>query len=512
MSMDPESNAAATRTGARPAARSRRIHAAASTPAARLMLYRVWTAVGVCVLCIFALNVMGVLAPVIEFLAVGALIAFVEAPIVNFLEHRGVARGAAAFVGLVVVVAAIALVFGTVLPVFTEQVLEILQRLPGQLRGLGDWLTGLSREFSALASSDWADELNDAIASLASSLAGYVTAIAAEMGKGMVPFISGFASQLFVMFLGLVLAYWLALDYPRIHREVGVIVGGEREVGYRFMVAVLSRSVGGYMSGMIVTSVVNGLLAFVGLMVIGHPYAGLMGVLTGLFHLVPVVGPFVSALFATLLAFFVEPLTALWTLVVCVVMQNVTDNVISPKVMQSSVQVHPAMSLTALVVGSALLGPIGMVVAIPLCAALKGLFIFYFEGTTERALVSYDGAIFKGTPFRDAQGRPVPAFDALGDDKFAADSEIIDDDAVPEATAAPKPELDNPWSKIAGLQPGSTGMWRIPFAPDRGPAKAGGGRPGAPYADPRPDARPGGAEAPADRPPARRRPDPPEIS
>ena len=62
---------------------------------------------------------------------------------------------------------------------------------------------------------------------------------------------------------------------------------------------------------------------------------------------------------------------ALWTLVVTMVAQNVTDNVISPKVMQSSVQVHPIMSLTALVIGSALMGPIGMIIAIPLCAALK---------------------------------------------------------------------------------------------------------------------------------------------
>ena len=58
-----------------------------------------------------------------------------------------------------------------------------------------------------------------------------------------------------------------------------------------------------------------------------------------------------------------SPMLALWTLVVTMVAQNVTDNVISPKVMQSSVQVHPIMSLTALVIGSALMGPIGMVIA-----------------------------------------------------------------------------------------------------------------------------------------------------
>lgn len=133
------------------------------------------------------------------------------------------------------------------------------------------------------------------------------------------------------------------------------------------------------------------------------------------------------------------------------VAQNLTDNVISPKVMQSTVQIHPAMSLAALVVGSSLLGALGMVIAIPLCAALKGLFIFYFEKQTGRAIVSYEGAIFKGTPFRDGQNRPVPAFDALGEDSFVTDSELLDDEVAPSGSAVPKPELDNPWGKIAFL-------------------------------------------------------------
>ena len=172
-----------------------------------------------------------------------------------------------------------------------------------------------------------------------------------------------------------------------------------------------------------------------------------MAIFTGIMHLVPVVGPWVSAAIATVLGFMFSPMLALWTLVVTMVAQNVTDNVISPKVMQSSVQVHPVMSLTVLVIGSALMGAIGMVVAIPLCAALKGIFVYYFENETGRQLVAYDGAVFKGTPYRDAEGNPVAAYDALGDDTFIYESELIGNETAPEAKAMPKPELENPWIK-----------------------------------------------------------------
>ena len=213
-----------------------------------------------------------------------------------------------------------------------------------------------------------------------------MTDLASDLGRGVVPVIGGFANTLFTAFLGLVLAYWLARDYPKIHREIGLALGEEKDDDYRFIVAILSRSVGGYMRSMIITSVINGVLVFLGLTICHHPYAGLMGMLTALFHLIPVVGPVFSSAIAVVVAFFYGPVLAFWTLVITVVAQNITDNVISPKVMQSTVQVHPAMSLAAIVIGSALMGPLGMVVAIPLCAALKGLFIFYYEKSRSASL------------------------------------------------------------------------------------------------------------------------------
>lgn len=433
--------------------------------ATRLAFYRVWIVVGAIIIAATVLNVMGVLGPMILFLAVGSLVAFVESPIVNLLDRKGMPRGLAAFIGLLVVVAVIVGLVMVVVPVFANQMLEVLSQLPAQLRQLGDLLIQQSSKLSSFSSSvgatgEVASQLDDALGSLADLASSFGTDLAANVGRGIIPAISGFASGLFVVFLGLVLAYWLALDYPRIHREIGMILGEGREANYRLVVAIISSSVGGYMRGMVITSLVNGVLAFAGLALIGHPYAALMGVLTGILHLVPVIGPAISCAAATLVAFFYGPMMAVWTLVWTMVAQNVTDNVISPKVMQSSVQVHPAMSLTALVIGSALMGALGMVIAIPLSAAIKGVFVFYFESDTGRQLVSWEGALFRGRPYHDAAGAPVPAYDALGDDRFVTDSRIVDDDLAPAAEAVPKPEsdqgniLENPWAALSGLQEG----------------------------------------------------------
>lgn len=431
----------------------------------RILTFRIWSIVGLLIIGSMLLNVMGVLAPVIEFLAIGSLIAFVEAPIVNALEHRGVPRAAGALVGLLVVVTVVVLVFTLLLPMFFDQILDVLNMMPRYLATLQIWATDLLDDMRSMTANDTLSSLNDLLVSLQRNATVFVTDLATDLGRGVMPFIGSFANTMFIGFLGLVLAYWFACDYPTIHGEIGRALGGRKEDDYRFLVAILSRSVGGYMRSTIITSVINGVLVFIALLAIGHPYAGLMGVITAIFHLIPVIGPVFSAAIAVIIAFFYGPSTAIWTLVLCVIAQNITDNVISPKVMQSTVQVHPAMSLAAIVIGSALMGPLGMVVAIPLCAALKGLFIFYFEQTTERQLVSYDGAIFKGTPFLDDKGNPVPAFDALGDDRFVAHSEILDSDVMPDATVVPKPksDLEIPWPKLTGLQSGGTGVFKMPF-------------------------------------------------
>lgn len=429
---------------------------------------RVWIVVGAIIIGTAALNVLDVLAPVIEFFAVGSLVAFVAAPIVNGLEARGVSRSAGGLVGLAVVIAVIVLILMIVAPLIFSQLLELFSRVPQQLRDLGDWLGTLTGDFKFLAEYSWASQLSTVFDTVADNAARYAATVAGDLGRGVIPFISSVGSQLFIVFLGLVLAYWLVCDYPRIHREIGTIVGEGHEMSYRFMVAILSRSVGGYMRGTIITSAIDGALSFVGFLVIGHPYALLMGVLTALFHLIPVVGPVISSAFATLVALFYSPALAIWTLVICMVAQNITDNILSPRIMQSAVSVHPAMSLVAIVVGSALMGPLGMVVAIPLCAALKGLFIFYFEKQTKRQIVSWDGAVFQGQPFHDEAGDPVPAYDALGNDSFVSDSQLISDEAAPSAEAEPKPpELENPWANLMALnnlQARGTGMFRNPFA------------------------------------------------
>ncbi len=419
---------------------------------ARITFFNIWIVIGAIIIASVALNLIGSLSSVLLFLSVGCLSAFVASPIVNWLERHRVPRGAGALIGLIVVMVGLILLFALVIPMVTGQLIDLLRDAPSKFSALGAWVVRMESKYAVVEHLNDIVQLDSIFTAAQDIVNQALSGLLAAVRDGIVPMVNNIASTVFIVFLGFVLAFWLACDYPRINEEICRVLPDGKADDYRLMVAVVSRSVGGYLRSTVINSVIQGFLAFVGFTIVGHPYAGAMGVLSGVLNIIPVVGPSISAALASLIALVYSPIMALWTMVMAMLSQNITDNVIAPKINQSTMQVHPVLSLTALVVGSTFGGAAGMIVALPLVAVIKSLFIFYFETRTGEQIVSYEGALFRGAPFRDAQGNPVPAFDALGDDSFVADSQIIDESSVPEAEAMPKPELENPWAKLIDFE------------------------------------------------------------
>lgn len=419
---------------------------------ARITFFNIWIVIGAIIIASVALNLIGSLSSVLLFLSVGCLSAFVASPIVNWLERHRVPRGAGALIGLIVVMVGLILLFALVIPMVTGQLIDLLRDAPSKFSALGAWVVRMESKYAVVEHLNDIVQLDSIFTAAQDIVNQALSGLLAAVRDGIVPMVNNIASTVFIVFLGFVLAFWLACDYPRINEEICRVLPEGKADDYRLMVAVVSRSVGGYLRSTVINSVIQGFLAFVGFTIVGHPYAGAMGVLSGVLNIIPVVGPSISAALASLIALVYSPIMALWTMVMAMLSQNITDNVIAPKINQSTMQVHPVLSLTALVVGLTFGGAAGMIVALPLVAVIKSLFIFYFETRTGEQIVSYEGALFRGAPFRDAQGNPVPAFDALGDDSFVADSQIIDESSAPEAEAMPKPELENPWAKLIDFE------------------------------------------------------------
>ncbi len=392
----------------------------------RLRATVVWAIVGAIALFLLAVRGLAVVGQAVELLLIGIITGFICSPITNWLEDRHVPRGIAALLALLIVVSCIVALVALFVGPFARELMALLRSVPSYFSQVEDALGTFWDTFGSNSSTNVQSTVNALVQVLTEAGSGIASDLARNLSTGLVANLTDLAGHFVTFFLGLILAYWFALDYPKIMRELATIAGPEYDEEMVLTFAVLSRSMGGYMRGTLITSLANGLMVAAGLALLGHPYAGLLGIATFVLHFVPVIGPFLSSISAVLLGLFVSPLCAFWTLVITVVAQNVTDNVLSPLVMQSSIKIHPALSLLGIIIGGALGGAVGMLLAVPLTAAIKGFFVYYFESHTGRQLVSKEGAIFGSTPFNYADGRPQPTFDALDDDTFIARSRLLD--------------------------------------------------------------------------------------
>ena len=392
----------------------------------RLRATVTWAIVGAIVLFLLAVRGLAVVGQAVELLLIGIITGFICSPITNWLEDRRVPRSIAALLALLIVVSCIVALVALFVGPFARELMALLRNVPSYFSQVEDALGTFWDTFGSSSSTNVQSTVNALVQVLTEAGSGIASDLARNLSTGLVANLTDLAGHFVTFFLGLILAYWFALDYPKIMRELAVIAGPEYDEEMVLTFAVLSRSMGGYMRGTLITSLANGLMVAAGLALLGHPYAGLLGIATFVLHFVPVIGPFLSSIFAVLLGLFVSLPCAFWTLVITVVAQNVTDNVLSPLVMRSSIKIHPALSLLGIIIGGALGGAVGMLLAVPLTAAIKGFFVYYFESHTGRQLVSKEGAFFGSTPFNYADGRPQPTFDALDDDTFIARSRLLD--------------------------------------------------------------------------------------
>lgn len=187
---------------------------------------------------------------------------------------------------------------------------------------------------------------------------------------------------LLVVFLSL---YWL-LAAPQLGRFVRSLFPPERRERAGEVQADLGRTVGGYVRGVGINVVLVAIVSYIGLRLIGLPFALIFAVIAGLLEVIPIVGAFIAGAIIVGFALSQSLQTALITLVFFVALQQLEGNVLTPMVMRSQTDIHPLLILVALVLGGAVGGLLGVLVAIPLAGALKVLVVEVFAPALRRRI------------------------------------------------------------------------------------------------------------------------------
>ncbi len=163
------------------------------------------------------------------------------------------------------------------------------------------------------------------------------------------------------------MTYYLLIERPHLHKYFTRFFGAnDAESKAEAFIQEVENRVGGWVRGELLLMSIIGIMTYVGLLLLGIPYAIPLAILAGLLEAVPNLGPTMSALPAILLGLTISPLTAIGALAMSILIQQLENNLIVPKVMQAATGVVPLVTIIVLMIGFTLGGIIGAVLAMPL--------------------------------------------------------------------------------------------------------------------------------------------------
>lgn len=370
---------------------------------------RVWTIIGALIVAYVALWVLGRISTALAPFLLALVVVFMLNPVVRVFERQGrvprVAAVAMAY-GVVGAIVTVAMLF--VVPPAAEQLAAFFGEFPRAYARANEFWFEALRRYQALRLPAWIDQF---AATLQSGLTARLGAWSSALAGGVFTVGSQTVTLVLDFVLALVIAFYLLVDYRTIRDEILSLFRGARREEAEHVMGQVTKTLTGFLRGQLLVAFATGVMAALGLWIIGVPYAGVIGAITGILDVIPYLGPLVGGVIAAISAAFVSPWLALWAVVVIFVVQQIEGLFLAPRVMSGQVDLHPVLVIFSLLVGATLGGLVGMLLSIPVAAVAKGLFVYYYEKHTSETLASEDGALFRDANAesrkrKPAEGRP----------------------------------------------------------------------------------------------------------
>ncbi|MGW1029774.1 AI-2E family transporter [Streptomyces sp. NPDC002577] len=306
-------------------------------------------------------------------LLINVLIAFFLAlavePAVSWMASRGMRRGMATglvFLAVLIASAGFVTLLGSML---AGQIVSMVEEFPKYLDSVINWInssfhTQLNRVEiqNNLVHSDWLQKY------VQNGASGVLDVSAQVLGG------------LFQLLTVLLFSFYFAADGPRLRRALCSVLPPAKQAEVLRAWEIAVDKTGGYLYSRGLMALISCIAHYILLAALEVPYAPALAVWVGLVsQFIPTIGTYLAGALPMLIAFTVDPWYALWVLVFVVVYQQFENYLLQPKLTAKSVDIHPAVAFGSVIAGTALLGAVGALIAIPAAATLQAFLGAYVK-------------------------------------------------------------------------------------------------------------------------------------
>lgn len=353
---------------------------------------KVWTIIGVGIIFLAVLRLFGLISTGVATIALTAFIVFTCHGVVNFFEEHHIPRILGTLLTFLIGFAVIALLMVLVVPALITQITELTAALPGHAQQAMDWARWYARSDNSLFTTAQAYSVIDKAQDW---LMGNADKMVTVLTGGVMGFGAAVGTGAFVIFISLIASLWLLADLPKISVEFRNLFNESQQKTLDIIAGSFGTAIYGWAKSTFICAAINGVLVGILFFFFGVPYPSILGLMTGVLYIIPYIGPLITYVVCTIVGFTAGVVPGILSLVISLVVHETIVNILSPKLMKSSVNVHPAITLIAIIIGEGIAGVWGMLLAVPVVAAAQAIFVTYFEASTGKQLYTEDGALFQ---------------------------------------------------------------------------------------------------------------------
>ena len=296
------------------------------------------------------------------------IISYILHPLVIKLEKNKIKRSTAILLIYLVFGVMLTVLVIYIVPEMIDNTRELINILPSITLDFTDNFNGMVK---IISTSKWPEDVKSAIFREINNWVVIAENMILDTLKNTLTGLMKTVSTLLDLALAMIIAYYILKDAEHFkHVSLSLVPKGWRNwliITFREINSVLSK----FIQGQLLTALIIGILETIGLFIVGVKYPLILGMIGGVANIIPYFGPFIGAIPAVAVALIESPVKAIWTIIVFLIVQQLDNGFISPKIIEGRLGLHPVTTILAVLIGGEFFGIIGMLISVPIAAIIK---------------------------------------------------------------------------------------------------------------------------------------------
>ncbi len=321
------------------------------------------------------LGILGTILKVISPLFVGWFIAWLLNPLVKRMQAKGMRRGFAVVIAFIVMLITLGGILAFIIPALGDQVSEIVSAVPEITSDTTRWINNLFEKLSDAG----IENIDNVKAAFMLKIQTMSNDLQTRIPTIVINLITAILSGTGQILLSLILGFYMLFDFDKVSKSIVNFFPKRLRGDAKYLLSLLNGSLYSYISGTLWLSLLLFVVSIIGFSLIGLNAPVLVALICVITNLIPYIGPYMGGAIACAIGFAESPIIGLLTLIFILITQLLEGEILHPLVMSKKLNLSPITIIVSLLLFEHLFGIIGMIIATPVVALLKIIYVFFDE-------------------------------------------------------------------------------------------------------------------------------------